>query len=320
MINRIRQSLLTPGVPLELRSPCRPVRVRNQCHQRYRCHCEYQGHNPIDSRLRVDTYRASRQEDEIHHRRADQPYLYAASVSNGGCAFFNGRVWELLDDERESRDVVLVPAVVLVEYFLLIDPVGGIGQRGQERAAGELQMYDDGVRVGRLDLVDRNSGGAGLTSSSGRKATLFRLAATSSTVRLSPLSNRDDVARILKVQVLPPSVGIGIWVQSSQTMSAVDPGSSGSFALSRGAAFTTTLVLRGWSTGRINRRRGACALFCLAGPISRSGIRATCRKHRRCHRLRSAGHISGHPGSARRAAPAEALGQLSEMFFNLVGR
>jgi len=48
---------------------------------------------------------------------------------------------------------------VLVEHFLLIDPVVGVGQRRQERAGGELQMNDDGVRVSRRDLVDHHESG-----------------------------------------------------------------------------------------------------------------------------------------------------------------
>jgi len=46
----------------------------------------------------------------------------------------------------------------------------------------------------------------GLTTPSGGKAILFRLAATSSAVSLSPLWNLTS-SRILKVYVLPPSVG-----------------------------------------------------------------------------------------------------------------
>src|SRR5215468_1305057 len=52
----------------------------------------------------------------------------------------------------------------------------------------------------------------GLATPSGGKAILFRLAATSSAVSLSPLWNLTS-SRILKVYVLPPSVGCGSSVQ-----------------------------------------------------------------------------------------------------------
>ena len=51
----------------------------------------------------------------------------------------------------------------------------------------------------------------------------WRLVATSSAVSLSPLWNLTS-SRILKVQVLPPSVGSDIPVQTSQTKSVVDDG------------------------------------------------------------------------------------------------
>lgn len=75
MINRIRRSLLTPGVPLNC------ARRAAQCESGISVTKDTvvivstRVTNPIDRRLRVDTHRASRQEDEIHHRRADQPYL-----------------------------------------------------------------------------------------------------------------------------------------------------------------------------------------------------------------------------------------------------
>ena len=46
-------------------------------------------------------------------------------------------------DELEragAHDVLLVPVGVLVEHFLLVDPVIGIGERRQEGAGGEFQV------------------------------------------------------------------------------------------------------------------------------------------------------------------------------------
>src|SRR5258708_38895611 len=71
----------------------------------------------------------------------------------------------------------------------------------------------------------------GLATPSAGKAILLRLAATSAAVSLSPLWNLTS-SRILKVYVLPPSVGFGSSVHRSQTMSVVDPGLSGLIRIS----------------------------------------------------------------------------------------
>src|SRR6185437_3334098 len=66
----------------------------------------------------------------------------------------------------------------------------------------------------------------GLKTPCGGKAILLKLAATSAAVSGSPFWNLTP-SRILNVQVLPPSVGFGISVHRSQTMSVGEAGSDG---------------------------------------------------------------------------------------------
>ena len=53
-----------------------------------------------------------------------------------------------------THDVHFVPARILVEDGLLVDPRVGLGERRQERAGRKLQAERHGGRVGRLDAVD----------------------------------------------------------------------------------------------------------------------------------------------------------------------
>ena len=66
-----------------------------------------------------------------------------------------------------------------------------------------------------------------LATPGGGKMIFFQLAATSSAVSFEPSWNLTP-SRILNVQVLPPSVGVGISVHRSQTSGPVTDGSFGS--------------------------------------------------------------------------------------------
>ena len=82
-----------------------------------------------------------------------------SSVIVVGIAHSFDRLADLVTGRLEwagAHDVLLVPARVLVEDGLLVDPGEGIGERRQERAGGELQAEHHGGRVGRLDLVDHD--------------------------------------------------------------------------------------------------------------------------------------------------------------------
>ena len=120
--------------------------------------------------------RRGRQAAELHCRavRADRvdPDCLLVRVDAGepveirqprviiiGVAHALDRLAELVFGELErarAHDVLLVPARILVEDFLLVDPSIGIGERRQEGAGRKLQMKHHSRRVGRLDVVDHN--------------------------------------------------------------------------------------------------------------------------------------------------------------------
>ena len=69
------------------------------------------------------------------------------------------RLANLIFDEFEragAHDVLLVPAGILVENLLFIDPRIGIGERRQKCIRRELQVEDDGRRIGRRNRVDHH--------------------------------------------------------------------------------------------------------------------------------------------------------------------
>src|SRR5262249_55184117 len=74
-----------------------------------------------------------------------------------GVAYALDRLADLVARELEragAHDVLFVPARILVEDRLLVDPGEGIGQRPQGGGGRELQADHHGRRVGRLQLVD----------------------------------------------------------------------------------------------------------------------------------------------------------------------
>src|SRR5262249_9361080 len=69
------------------------------------------------------------------------------------------RLTGLVFDELErtgSEDVFLIPARVLIENLLLVDPGEGVGERRQECAGREFETEDHGQWIGGLDLVDHD--------------------------------------------------------------------------------------------------------------------------------------------------------------------
>src|SRR4029077_9870399 len=69
------------------------------------------------------------------------------------------RLANLVFDEFEwtrSEDILLVPARVLVEGLLLVNPAVGVGQGRQERARCKLEVEHHGRRVRSLDTVDHD--------------------------------------------------------------------------------------------------------------------------------------------------------------------
>src|SRR5207248_229043 len=55
-----------------------------------------------------------------------------------------------------AHDVLFEPARILVEDVLLVDEGERVGERRYERAGREFEAEHDGLRVGRLDLVDHH--------------------------------------------------------------------------------------------------------------------------------------------------------------------
>ena len=49
-----------------------------------------------------------------------------------------------------------IPARILVEDLLLVDPAEGVGERRQKCSGREFQVEHDGRRIGRLDRVDHH--------------------------------------------------------------------------------------------------------------------------------------------------------------------
>jgi hypothetical protein len=74
-----------------------------------------------------------------------------------GVALAPDRLTGLIAGEPEgagAHDIFLVPMRVLIEDRPLVDPVERAGERGEKGAGREFEAEDDGLGVGRLNLVD----------------------------------------------------------------------------------------------------------------------------------------------------------------------
>ncbi len=83
------------------------------------------------------------------------------------------RLAGLVADQLEgagAHDVLLVPARIAVEDFLLVDPGVGVGERRDEGAGREFEAKHDSVRVGCLDRVDHDVEGLPCAGDAGRRA------------------------------------------------------------------------------------------------------------------------------------------------------
>ena len=67
------------------------------------------------------------------------------------------RLADLVVDEFEragTENILFIPARVLVEDRFPVNEIERVGERRQKCAGGKLQIKNDGVRIGRPDLVD----------------------------------------------------------------------------------------------------------------------------------------------------------------------
>src|SRR5262249_42563514 len=103
---------------------------------------------------RIELYGLLRRIDPDKAVKVGQPLVVVMGVA---LSFDQLTGLEFLKDERAgTHDVVFVPVNVLVEDFLLVNPVVRIGERRQERAGSELQVNDDRVFVRRRDVLNHH--------------------------------------------------------------------------------------------------------------------------------------------------------------------